>query len=798
MPPKSLREFDVPLSGLTESDFAEKGYFFMEAIITMNKKKIKVLFLILSIISMLIVSCQQPNENSDNSETSTTPLLPSSIVFKSIPGGTFTMGDNSINSARKNITATEHEVTLSNFEMSETEVTTAQFAEFLSNAYKDGLIEINETRKTIEVVGSSSSEYAGKGLYELSGTRVMKDHDNADGDAQGMGDGDGAFTGTVEPENPLNIAFIGFDESRENPFYVKDPHTDFDWHEVCNYYDYTSTPKQLDTSELKNDYSNWSELQNLPTLEDVSNYPVAYIRWWGAKAFTLYYDIKLPTEAQWEYAAKGGQNFFYAVHDGIDVSNANWNEEQAKPATHHRHNVKEGIPNPYGLYNLGGNVWEWEEDNYEPFDMTPATNPIILDGSDERCKRGGAWNYHQTPLGTAARDYTFDNRGNDHHCFRIARYSVTDADADDGQTTDATNVETNDVDNQTSDVSAIEFVDVPGDGKNVEPFTLAKTEITNQQYVDFLNAALCENMITVGPATGATNLLIYDKNGNQMMNILGYRVIKDHDRDGVFKLWEMENPLNRCMIEYDSEQKMFSVVNPSDVNWEIYFDKAVYPNVVDKITDWCEFHEFWPAGVELDGKEIITFSKDIYNADGSVKDNITFAGHLDLDCELPSFEEVQRWPVNHVQYYGAKAFVDFYGYELPSLQELQWTGKGGNEDWVYATNDGTINSGNVVYNGGNDRSDGKHKGHPQPVATFAPNPYGVYDLSGNVAEWSRTVDTGHFGCRLNPNTSEDESVDSMVRIDGAWPRPDIMCKISDCINTDVTRGNDHFGFRVVK
>ena len=96
-------------------------------------------------------------KSSEIDNISKTPSLPSSIVFISIPGGTFTMGDNSINSKRKNITATEHEVTLSSFEISETEVTTAQFAEFLSNAYKDGLLEIIETGRATEVVGSSLS-----------------------------------------------------------------------------------------------------------------------------------------------------------------------------------------------------------------------------------------------------------------------------------------------------------------------------------------------------------------------------------------------------------------------------------------------------------------------------------------------------------------------------------------------------------------------------------------------------------------------------------------------------------------
>lgn len=354
---------------------------------------------------------------------------------------------------------------------------------------------------------------------------------------------------------------------------------------------------------------------------------------------------------------------------------------------------------------------------------------------------------------------------------------------------------------QILDVSTIEFVDIPGDGRTIKSFEMAATEVTNQQYVDFLNAALHENIITVGPAIGAANMLIYDIDGNQMVNILGIRVIKDHDRDKEYELWEMENPLNRSMIEYDNEKEIFNVVDPNKVNWEIYFDSGIYKNVVDKITDWGEFHKFWPTGEELEGREVIPFSKNIYSTDGTVRNDITFAGHLDLDCELPTLEEVKRWPVNHIQYYGAKGFADFYGYELPSLLELQWAGKGGHEDWVYATNDGTINSGNAVFNGGNDRSMGKHKGHPQPVASFAPNPYGVYDLSGNVAEWSGTEYTGQKGCRNNPDSSRNndgKEISMMLRIDGAWPRPDIMCKISDCIITEINRGNDHFGFRVVK
>ena len=115
--------------------------------------------------------------------------------------------------------------------------------------------------------------------------------------------------------------------------------------------------------------------------------------------------------------------------------------------------------------------------------------------------------------------------------------------------------------NNTSE-SGVEFVDIPGDGEDIDSFQLGKTEVTNQQYVDYLNSAMIDGLITV--VDEGTNVkMIYDNDGNQMVNILGYRVIKDHDRNGTYELWEMENPLNRSMIDYNSSSKTFSVVDPS-------------------------------------------------------------------------------------------------------------------------------------------------------------------------------------------------------------------------------------------
>jgi formylglycine-generating enzyme required for sulfatase activity len=387
-------------------------------------KKIKLSF------TMITLACLVANSQS----------LPSTIVMKDIAGGTITMGSSSlIGSPDQQAAANEHQVTLSSYSLSETEISNVQYVDFLNAAFADSLITISmglngpdKDKRLIQ--GTALSGYEGKTLYNLDGTRVMKDHDDGDGDND-------PFTGTIEPENPINIAYIDFNSST-NQFYIKNPHdtSDFQWDDLCNYQDYGATKGSFETP-INNDFSDWSgagnnlssELQgwtssnpllasNLPDQLEVSNWPVTFIRWWGAKAFADYYGKSLPTEAQWEFAAKGGQDFVYAVHDGSDVNDANWNQSALSVATGHVRNVLTGTANPFGIYNLAGNVWEWMADNYvAPYSSNSVTDPFVEDsGSTTRSWRGGAWNYHEATLQSAMRFSDDEDRGNDHFGFRIA------------------------------------------------------------------------------------------------------------------------------------------------------------------------------------------------------------------------------------------------------------------------------------------------------------------------------------------------------------------------------------------
>ena len=365
-------------------------------------------------------------------------MLHHSIVFKNILGGTITMGEseNTYQGPPGSYDAFEHQVTLSSFEMSETEITNEQYGHFLNGAFSLGLLEVRVETEIGPNMGDtlvfgtelSPEEYRDMALYNLSGTRVMKDHDNADGDGD-------SFTGAIEPENPLNIAYIGYDEFNIESqwFYIKDPRStnDFNWLELTDYYNYSNTSHQYDTSVLLNDYNSWEELEdypnNLPTLLEVSHWPASFVKWYGAKAFTLFYDVDLPTEAQWEFAAQGGADFIYATANGDvigDGSSANWNHLTENPSRGHVLDVRLNEANPFGLYNMAGNVWEWTEDWYDADyynNSNDSTDPVNTLDSGLKVRRGGSWNYHQTTLKSSARAKDEKFKGNDHFGFRISR-----------------------------------------------------------------------------------------------------------------------------------------------------------------------------------------------------------------------------------------------------------------------------------------------------------------------------------------------------------------------------------------
>jgi formylglycine-generating enzyme required for sulfatase activity len=117
----------------------------------------------------------------------------------------------------------------------------------------------------------------------------------------------------------------------------------------------------------------------------------AYCAWLGAITGRPF---RLPTEAEWEKAARGGEESKrYPWGDRLDRDRANFLVDPAMRATHGTMPVRSFPPNGYGLYDVAGNVWEWVQDWYDPraYEHAAARNPKGPTGGHLRVLRGGGW-----------------------------------------------------------------------------------------------------------------------------------------------------------------------------------------------------------------------------------------------------------------------------------------------------------------------------------------------------------------------------------------------------------------------
>ena len=131
--------------------------------------------------------------------------------------------------------------------------------------------------------------------------------------------------------------------------------------------------------------------------EGKENHPVTHVSWEGATAFTRWQGAKLPTEAQWEYACRAGKTTPYHF-DMAETSLDKYAWYEANNNTNPNNGVgtkSVGLKyyNPFGLYDMYGNVWEWCADWYGNYSIPAPTDPVNNDNSTgKRVLRGGAFN----------------------------------------------------------------------------------------------------------------------------------------------------------------------------------------------------------------------------------------------------------------------------------------------------------------------------------------------------------------------------------------------------------------------
>ena len=171
---------------------------------------------------------------------------------------------------------------------------------------------------------------------------------------------------------------------------------------------------------------------------DMSNDPVVGVGWYGAKAFCDYYGYRLPTEAEWEYAARGGlsgnrlpwgdtithsqANYYSSSSYSYDISptrgfHPTWNDG-IYPYTSP---VGSFAANGYGLHDMTGNVWEWCADWYSSsyYSISSGTNPTGPTTGSYRVIRGGSWHSYAYFCRVAYRDFYYPYYRNTYIGFRV-------------------------------------------------------------------------------------------------------------------------------------------------------------------------------------------------------------------------------------------------------------------------------------------------------------------------------------------------------------------------------------------
>ena len=113
--------------------------------------------------------------------------------------------------------------------------------------------------------------------------------------------------------------------------------------------------------------------------------------------------FRMPTEAEWEYAARGGnKSKGYLYSGGNTLDNVGWYYENSSSKTHP---VAQKSANELGLYDMSGNVWEWCSDWYGSYSSLPQTNPTGPSTGSSRVLRGGSWLSKASCCRVAFRDY---------------------------------------------------------------------------------------------------------------------------------------------------------------------------------------------------------------------------------------------------------------------------------------------------------------------------------------------------------------------------------------------------------
>ncbi|MBE6314221.1 MAG: formylglycine-generating enzyme family protein [Bacteroidales bacterium] len=147
---------------------------------------------------------------------------------------------------------------------------------------------------------------------------------------------------------------------------------------------------------------------NNPSYYSGNDLPVEQVSWNDCQEFIKKLNsltglnFRLPTEAEWEYAARGGnKSKGYKYSGSNDIGSVAWYDSNSSSKTHA---VATKSPNELGLYDMSGNVWEWSSDWYGDYSSGSQSNPKGPSSGSGHVRRGGSWGLNARNCRVSDRD----------------------------------------------------------------------------------------------------------------------------------------------------------------------------------------------------------------------------------------------------------------------------------------------------------------------------------------------------------------------------------------------------------
>jgi formylglycine-generating enzyme required for sulfatase activity len=520
------------------------------------------------------------------------------------------------------------------------------------------------------------------------------------------------------------------------------------------------------------------------TLGVGDNYPAYYITWYEAVVYCNLrsqqegleqcYTIngtdvscdfskngyRLPTEAEWEYAAGASATLSnrtkYAGTDDVnELGDYAWYEGNNSPYGSKEVGTKQ--PNALGLYDMSGNVWEWCWDWYggSYYSSSPSNDPMGPASGSYRVYRGGGWDDYAYNCRVAGRAYNPSDGGYDLG-FRVclsstaptASYSYSPDSVTVGSVVTFDASGSSDGEDAAADLQV--RWDFENDGTWDSDWSTSKT-ITHQfsaadTYIVILQVMDTDSLthqardtVIVREAAESDNMLFIEGGTFTMGDTWG-------DGESDERPTHQVNLSSFYMSKYEVTQAEYEAVMGSNPS---YFSGANKP--VEKVT--------W------------------YNA-------VAY-------CNLLSQQEGLEacYTIN-----GTTVTCDFSknGYRLPTEAEWEYAAGGGSSQKTkYAGTDDVNELGNYAWFSTNSGS------QTHEVGTKQPNALGLYDMSGNVWEWCWDW-YGSYSSTAQTNPTGPASGSGRVERGGSWDRYASGCRVAFRINSSPSYSYANLGFRLVR